>query len=153
MLGWSIRASAWRSAPNRASTWRLSMPALMSLSATVRRTGCGLLGHVDRAHAPLADRLEQLVRADDRAGGHQWGLIHGRNLDADGRRFEETACLIVGPQQDLHLRPQLRIVGALAKDEVIALGRGVDLHSPVEDGFHPVGFAVHGSTPWCFVFC
>ena len=68
MLGWSIRARAWRSAPNRARTWRLSMPALMSLSATVRRTGCGLLGHVDRAHAPLADRLEQLVRADDRAG-------------------------------------------------------------------------------------
>ena len=25
----------------------------------------GLLGHVDRAHAPFADRLEQLVRADD----------------------------------------------------------------------------------------
>ena len=24
----------------------------------------GLLGHVDRAHAPLADRLQQLVRAD-----------------------------------------------------------------------------------------
>ena len=39
MLGWSIRASAWRSAPNRARTWRLSMPALMSFSATVRRTG------------------------------------------------------------------------------------------------------------------
>ena len=28
----------------------------------------GLLGHVDGAHAPLADRLEELVRADDRAG-------------------------------------------------------------------------------------
>ena len=27
----------------------------------------GLLGHVDRAHAPLADRLEEFVRADDRA--------------------------------------------------------------------------------------
>ncbi len=24
-----------------------------------------LLGHVDRAHAPLADRLKELVRADD----------------------------------------------------------------------------------------
>ena len=28
----------------------------------------GLLGHVDRAHAPLADRLQELVRADDRTG-------------------------------------------------------------------------------------
>ncbi len=83
MLGWSIRARAWRSAPNRASTWRLSMPALMSLSATVRRTGCGLLGHVDRAHAPLADRLEELVRADDRARAFTIGLIHGRVVRAE----------------------------------------------------------------------
>ena len=28
----------------------------------------GLLGHVDRSHAAFADLLDQLVRADDRAG-------------------------------------------------------------------------------------
>ena len=39
MLGWSIRASACRSASNRASTWRLSNPALMSFRATSRLTG------------------------------------------------------------------------------------------------------------------
>ena len=40
MLGWSIRARAWRSASKRAMTWPVSMPGLMILSATLRRTGC-----------------------------------------------------------------------------------------------------------------
>ena len=40
MLGWSITASACRSASKRASTDFESMPALMSLRATLRRTGC-----------------------------------------------------------------------------------------------------------------
>ena len=39
MLGWSIRASAWRSDSNRARTLRESMPGLISLRATRRRTG------------------------------------------------------------------------------------------------------------------
>ncbi len=39
MFGWSIRASACRSASKRATTWRLSMPGLMTFSATRRRTG------------------------------------------------------------------------------------------------------------------
>ena len=72
MLGWSIRARAWRSAPNRARTWRLSMPALMSFERDRPPHRLGLLGHVDRAHAPFADRLEELVRADDRAGDLGW---------------------------------------------------------------------------------
>ena len=40
------------------------MPGLMILSATRRRTGLGLLGHIDDAHAAFADLLEQLVAAD-----------------------------------------------------------------------------------------
>ncbi len=39
MFGWSIHASACRSCSKRATTWRVSMPSLMILSATVRRTG------------------------------------------------------------------------------------------------------------------
>ena len=39
MQGWSMSASAWRSASKRASTSRESIPALISLRATVRRTG------------------------------------------------------------------------------------------------------------------
>ena len=68
MLAWSIMARACRSASKRAMTCRVSMPGLMTLRATLRCTGRALLGHVDGAHAALADLLQQLVRADDRAG-------------------------------------------------------------------------------------
>ena len=68
MLGWSIIARACRSASKRAMTCLVSMPGLMIFRATLRRTGCGLLGHVDDAHAAFADLLQQLVGADDRAG-------------------------------------------------------------------------------------
>ena len=40
MFGWSISASACRSASKRAITCRVSMPGLMTFSATLRRTGC-----------------------------------------------------------------------------------------------------------------
>ena len=69
MFGWSIRASAWRSASKRAITCRVSMPSLMILRATLRRTGSLLLGHVDDPHAPFADLLQELVAADDACRG------------------------------------------------------------------------------------
>ena len=78
MLGWSISARACRSASNRATTCLVSIPGLMTFRATLRRTGCGLLGHVDDAHAPLADLLQQLVGADDRAGPSATGGVAGR---------------------------------------------------------------------------
>ncbi len=40
MFGWSISASAWRSASKRAMTCLVSIPSLMTFSATRRRTGC-----------------------------------------------------------------------------------------------------------------
>ena len=39
MFGWSIRASAWRSASSRARTLREPIPARTSFTATRRRTG------------------------------------------------------------------------------------------------------------------
>ncbi len=39
MFGWSISASAWRSASKRATTCFESIPGLISLSATLRFTG------------------------------------------------------------------------------------------------------------------
>ena len=99
----------------------------------------GLLGHVDRAHAPFADRLQQLVRADDRAGTFEpWpteaaaqmlgslGLrdvarlritrpVSGgldRRADRPRRGSQESADPLVVPQQCLDLRPQLRFAPA-----------------------------------------
>ena len=39
MPGWSMSASAWRSASKRATTSRVSIPSLMTFSATRRWTG------------------------------------------------------------------------------------------------------------------
>jgi hypothetical protein len=39
IAGWSMRASACRSASNRATTWTVSMPVLMTFRATFRRIG------------------------------------------------------------------------------------------------------------------
>ena len=63
MLGWSISASACRSASKRAMHLPASpCPALMILSGDLAPDGLGLLGHVDGAHAAFADLLQQLVR-------------------------------------------------------------------------------------------
>ena len=68
MLGWSISASACRSASKRARTCAESMPGLMILRATCGVDRLGLLGQADGAHAAFAELLQQLVRADVRAG-------------------------------------------------------------------------------------
>ncbi len=39
MFGWFIKARAWRSDSNRATTTLVSIPHLMSFRATFRRTG------------------------------------------------------------------------------------------------------------------
>ena len=72
MCGWSISASACRSASNRARSTSRSIPALISLTATRRLTGSRLLGHPDAAHAPFADLLEQLVAAGDHRSDLGW---------------------------------------------------------------------------------
>ena len=69
MFGWSIRARACRSASNRAITSRRVHPRLDDLQGHPAADRLGLLGDVDHAHPALADLLQQLVRADHRAGG------------------------------------------------------------------------------------
>ena len=68
--------------------------------------GLRLLGHVDDAHAPLADLLHQLVGADDRARAFR----EARRFDRDRRRrrggLEEAAELFVIPQHRFHLLSQ-----------------------------------------------
>ena len=58
MLGWSIRASACRSASNRASTALRVHPGLDQLERHLPLDRLGLLGQVDGAHAALADDLD-----------------------------------------------------------------------------------------------
>ena len=46
----------------------VSMPSLMTLSATRRRTGSCLLGHINHAATAFADLLQQFVAANPVAG-------------------------------------------------------------------------------------
>ena len=68
MFGWSISARACRSASKRAIDLPRVHARLDDLQGDLAADRLRLLGHVDHAHAALADLLQQLVRADDRAG-------------------------------------------------------------------------------------
>ena len=121
---------------------------LEDLQGHLASDGVCLLGHEHHAEPALADLLQQFVRADDRTGALVRAPVHSRgHPEAGGRRFEEAARLLVGPQQALHPRPQLRIIGALAPHELVALRGGLDLHSTVEDRFGLFGVAVHAEFP------
>src|SRR5262249_29843834 len=72
--------------------------------------GLLLFCHVDNAHAAFPDLLEQLVRADDRAGTLCQRLIHGAS--SRFRRIENLVGFRMGAEQGFHPAAQLRIAGA-----------------------------------------
>ncbi len=111
MFGWSISARACRSASKRAITCRVSMPGLMILSATLRRTGCCCSATIDHAHAPFADLLQQLVRADDRAGAFAKRRVD-RRIQSGGRHLQKAASAAMDLKQISHLSLQVGIPAA-----------------------------------------
>ena len=62
MPGWSIRASACRSASKRAMTCRESIPGLIDLESDAAPQRLRLLGEVHDAKTAFAELLNQLVR-------------------------------------------------------------------------------------------
>ncbi len=86
----------------------------MSLSATLRPGWLGLLGHPDRAHAALADLLQQLVAAGDDCpdlfsrGDVGVGSLPGRLCG----RLQEIARPGMRLQQPLDPAAQLRVGSA-----------------------------------------
>ena len=150
MLGWSIRARACRSASNRAITCRVSMPGLMTLSATLRWTGLGLLGHVDDAHAALADLLQQLVRADDRAGplAARWHVHGAPETGTAAHRVAlgplVTAQQFIDPQQKLGIPHAGRFD---VRDPAL---RGRLVQGSEEDRLGIVSILGHGATSFAF---
>ena len=82
--GWSISASACRSASKRAMTSSVSMPSLMTLRATRRRTGFVLLGEVDHAHTAFADQLQKPVGPDSFRSARCSRRALGRSVGIDG---------------------------------------------------------------------
>ena len=66
MLGWSIMASAWRSASKRAMTSLRVHARLDDLQRDAAAHRLRLLGHIHHAEAAFADFLEQLVATNCR---------------------------------------------------------------------------------------
>ena len=92
MFGWSISARACRSASNRAMTCLRVHARLDELQRHLALDRLGLLGHVDGAHAALADLLHaactgrSTVPADSAAGGDRCRAGRRRTSAAGGSR-------------------------------------------------------------------
>jgi hypothetical protein len=94
---------------------------LDDLEGDLAADGVLLLGHVDDAHAALADLLEQLVRPDPRARAlrrpRRAGRVQGRSGcgvaggAGHGGAVEESVRQLMGGQQGRHRGPQLGLPG------------------------------------------
>ena len=113
------------------------MPGLMIFSATLRRTGCGLLGHEDDAHAAFADLLQQLVRADRPCRGlRAIGDVGGRPSRAAAGRLQEAAGLARGPRSSASTsarRAGVAAAGLLQVGGPLARRRAISTASPKID--------------------
>ena len=128
MDGWSIIARACFSALKRVMTRLVSIPSLITFSATSRfRTE--LAGSIDGPHSPFADRLEQFVFADLRPVECRLCLpvvrmrrvvVGGLNRGIDEELVGFVQCL---KERD-DARSHLRIIAACGFEEAVAiLGR------------------------------
>ena len=147
MFGWSIIARACRSASKRAMTWWLSMPGLMILRRDLAADRLLLLGHVDDAHAAFADLLEQLVRADDRAGALRDRRFTGRAARFDRwcrRLLHEVAGFVDRLQQAVDLRSQVGVVAASLVQVSGSFTGRFDLQDSTEDTSHVGSGVIHG---------
>ena len=149
MFGWSISASACRSASNRASTAFESIPALMSLTRDPPLDRLGLLGHPDRAHAALADLLRAACTGRQNESrllreilGGEWPGVPGV-----GRIASEPAGCSRKPgslawASRASRRAGLGVAGAGRVEVGRPLGRGGEFHGVREDLA-----LVHGMSP------
>ena len=92
----------------------------MIFRATLRRTGSGLLGHVDDAHAPFADLLQQLVGADGLAG-----------MPGDGWRLDGGASRAAAIQGSLLILYRLLLFSTMSPPFGLAATLVTELGSPV----------------------
>jgi len=105
-------------------------PRLDDLQGDLAADGQRLLGDVDDAHAPLADLLHQLVRAD----GRTWRLrfVVERDIRSERGLVEEAACLDVGGQESGHPAEQRVVPIAGLLQASVPLGRR-DIRDQVDE--------------------
>ena len=113
-------------------TWRVSMPSLMILRATLRRMGSCLLGHVDHRHAAFADLLQELVPANNRARP-----LRQAALREDARVIDQRIENAVGRLMSLQEGDDSRFVGRIIGTYAVQIGTtragGRQLHRRLED--------------------
>jgi hypothetical protein len=84
-----------------------------------------LLGHPDRAHAPFADVLQQLVRADLCAGFFRNRLVGGGRGNLNDWLLQEFASSEIVHDQLFHLCAQARsVLASSVQKRFPFLGRG-----------------------------
>ncbi len=105
-----------------------------------------LFRHVDHAHAPFADLLQQLVGPDLRAWlfGHRLGMT---TFKGGSRRCKEAARVAMRSEKALDPLTQIRILAAGSiEHRSPCLGVG-QIQGLGEDGFFGRGCRPHGRTP------
>ena len=110
MPGWSIIASACRSASKRAMTCFVSIDRLL------------LLGEIHRPEPAFADQLQEFVLVDDRAGAFGKRRAQG-GVVSHGGRTEKVPRRIVRAKERFHTIAKARIARAGAIQKRAALGR------------------------------
>jgi hypothetical protein len=125
-------------------------PRLDDLQSDLAAYGLGLLGDVDDAHAPFADLLHQLVRADDRADAISRLLRDGVDRRSHCWRLEEVPGAVVDYEKRLDPGPQVLVTGTRAIEVGGALRRRVQVEGLIEDRQRAQqgGRAVHGTAPF-----
>ena len=138
MFGWSISASACRSASKRAITCRRVHARLDDLERDPAADRLGLLGHVDDAHAPFADLLRAACRGRSTVPGPsvEAAIVSGR-VAASWRGPTPGSCrLIVMRRSSASTSPRKSASSPQAcVQEAGTLGRVGLLERPQKDRF------------------
>jgi hypothetical protein len=95
-----------------------------------------LLGDKNQAHAAFADLFDELVRANDRAGAFGLSLVRAGLFWFANGCPRHAARLLMGPQEEAHLVPELVIGSASLVQVSWPFFRPMAFHSRQEDLLH-----------------
>src|SRR5262249_26019606 len=126
MLGWTMRARACRSDSKRATTWAVSIPGLMILSATLRCTGCtcSAMKTTPKPPSPIfSSSLYEPTRVP-RAFGDMMLANVRHSL---GRRLQETGVLVINAEHGFEMCDCCGVAGTGLFKIQTAYVRRVDL--------------------------
>src|SRR5882724_6068974 len=102
-----------------------------------------LLGHVDGAHAAVADGLEYFVAADDGAGNFGGAKRRGGDGGFGRAVFQERLIFFAVKQKLLHLLAEKLVISTLLSNVSPTLLGGGQLGGVEKDAFGVAGLTLH----------